>query len=157
MALKIFLHGLESSNRGKKAVYFQKKFPDMIIPYFRGSLQERMEKLNEILAGKSGIRLVGSSFGGLMAALFTKENESRVARLILLAPAINLMESAPDQEKKIAVPVWVYHGKNDELIPLKEVEKVAKSLFQELSFHTLDDDHFLRKSFEDIDWKKLLL
>lgn len=157
MALKIFLHGLESSNRGKKAVYFQEKFPGITIPYFRGSLQERMEKLNEILAGKSGIRLVGSSFGGLMAALFTKENESRVARLILLAPAINLMGSAPDQEKKITVPVWVYHGKNDELIPLKEVEKVAKSLFQELSFHTLDDDHFLHKSFEDIDWKKLLL
>ncbi|NNG06539.1 MAG: hypothetical protein HKM90_02305, partial [Desulfobacteraceae bacterium] len=50
MPVKIFIHGLESSNQGTKGVFFKKKFPDMIIPNFPGSLQERMEKLNEILS-----------------------------------------------------------------------------------------------------------
>ena len=44
-----------------------------------------------ILSGKADIKLVGSSFGGLMATLFTMENNPRVDKMILLAPAINLI------------------------------------------------------------------
>ena len=156
MSYKIFIHGLESSNKGTKSVFFKERFPDMIIPYFTGDLQERMGKLDEILEDKSGIRLVGSSVGGLMAAIFAMENEPRVDKLILLAPAINLMESTQYQEKKIAVPVWIFHGKNDDVIPLKDVETAAKRMFMNLSFHTEDDDHFLHKTFKSIDWDKLL-
>lgn len=156
MSVRIFIHGLESSNQGTKAVFFKRKFPDMIIPNFPGNLQERMEKLNEILSEKSGIRLVGSSFGGLMASVFAMENERRVERLILLAPALNLMEFADYQEKEIFVPVWIYHGKDDEVIPLKVVERVAKKSFRNLTFHIVDDDHFLHKTFKTIDWHGLL-
>ena len=156
MSVRIFIHGLESSNQGTKAVFFKRKFPDMIIPNFPGNLQERMEKLNEILSEKSGIRLVGSSFGGLMASVFAMENERRVERLILLAPALNLMEFADYQEKEISVPVWIYHGKDDEVIPLKVVERVAKKSFRNLTFHVVDDDHFLHKTFKTIDWHGLL-
>ena len=87
MSFKIFIHGLESSNKGTKSVFFKERFPEMIIPHFTGDLQERMGNLDEILEDKSGIRLVGSSFGGLMAAIFAMENEPRVDKLILLAPA----------------------------------------------------------------------
>jgi homoserine acetyltransferase len=55
----------------------------MIIPHFTGDLQKRMDTLKGVLRGKSRIRLVGSSFGGLMATIFTLENESMVERLIL--------------------------------------------------------------------------
>ena len=154
--VRIFIHGLESSNQGTKGVFFKEKFPDMIIPNFPGSLQERMEKLSGILEGKSGIRMVGSSFGGLMAAMFAAEHGNRVDRLILLAPALNLMESSDYHEKRIAVPVWIYHGRDDEVIPLDAVEGIAKKIFPNLTFHAMDDDHYLHKSFKTIDWETLL-
>jgi pimeloyl-ACP methyl ester carboxylesterase len=156
MATRIFLHGLESSNQGTKALFFQERFPDMIIPHFTGSLEARMEKLDVILAGKTHITLVGSSFGGLMATIFAKENQRRAKKMILLAPALNLMESASLPETQIAVPVWIYHGTADDVIPLGAVESIAKKTFSELSFNVVDDDHFLRKTFTTIDWHYLL-
>lgn len=155
MSEKIFIHGLESSNQGTKSIFFREKFPDMIIPTFTGDLQERMKKLKEILSGKSDTRLVGSSFGGLMASLFAMEHEHRVAKIILLAPAINLIEFAPNR-KQISIPVRIYHGKDDQVIPLAEVEPVAKETFLNLSFHIVDDDHYLHKTFKTIDWDSLL-
>jgi pimeloyl-ACP methyl ester carboxylesterase len=128
----------------------------MVIPNFSGPLLQRMEKLNGILGNKSGIRLVGSSFGGLMASMFAMENESQVDRLILLAPAINLMPPMVYAVRKISVPVWIYHGKDDEVIPLKDVEPIAKDAFLNLSFNIVEDDHFLHKTFKTIDWDRLL-
>jgi pimeloyl-ACP methyl ester carboxylesterase len=155
MSTKIFIHGLESSNQGTKSIFFRKKFPDMILHTYKGDLQERMKKLKGDLAGKSDIRLVGSSFGGLMASLFAMAQEHRVAKIILLAPAINLIEFAPNR-KQISVPVWIYHGRSDQVIPLAEVEPIAKEIFLDLSFHTVDDDHYLHKTFKTIDWDTLL-
>ena len=128
----------------------------MIIPHFTGDLPERMEKLGNILAGRTGIRLVGSSFGGLMGTMFTLENESLVERLVLLAPAINLISKTDHFPKKVAVPVWLYHGEEDAVIPLMEVEAVAKHIFSNLSFCKVEDDHFLHKTFKTMDWDTLL-
>lgn len=156
MPVRIFIHGLDSSNQGTKSVFFREKYPDMIIPYFTGELQERMEKLKEILSGKSDIMLVGSSFGGLMTSLFAMENESKVKKMILLAPAINLIRFVNQDGKIISIPVWIYHGTDDNVIPIIEVESMAKKTFRNLSFHTVDDDHFLHKTFKTIDWDSLL-
>ena len=156
MPFTIFIHGLESSNKGTKSVYFKEKVPDIIIPNFRGDLQERMEKLRGILLKKSNIRLVGSSFGGLMATIFAMENEQNVDRLILLAPAINMLPYADHMEKTLSVPVWLYHGRSDDVIPFEEVASVAEKIFTNLSFHAVDDDHFLHKTFKTIAWDRLL-
>lgn len=180
MSFKIFLHGLESSNQGTKSVFFRERYPDIIIPNFVGDLQQRMDKLNRILSDKSGIRLVGSSFGGLMASIFVMENESRVDRIVLLAPAISLKikelilsNSDPESyqiaarfydfidltdynEKKISVPVRIYHGRDDDVLPVRDVEHAAKKVFSNLSFHIVDDDHFLHKTFKAIEWDGLL-
>ncbi|MBU2498769.1 MAG: alpha/beta hydrolase [Proteobacteria bacterium] len=156
MRARIFLHGLESSNQGAKSVFFRERYPDMIIPHFVGSLQERMAVLNGVLSDKAGIVIVGSSFGGLMGAIFAMENEGRVERLVLLAPAINLLEATDYQQKKISVPVTLYHGRDDDVIPLKAVQEVAAKVFADLSFQVVDDDHFLHKTFKTIDWDRLL-
>ncbi|MFZ7112720.1 MAG: YqiA/YcfP family alpha/beta fold hydrolase [Desulfatiglandales bacterium] len=156
MAFKIFLHGLESSNQGTKAVFFRERYPDMSTPNFRGSLQQRMEDLHKILAGKTNIGIVGSSFGGLMGAIFSMENASRVDRLILLAPAINFIEFTGYQETPISVPTWVFHGTQDEVIPIEEVEHVARRCFTRLHFNRVEDDHFLHNTFKSIDWDGIL-
>ena len=128
--MKIFIHGLESSNQGEKAIYFRERFPEMLIPYFSGDLRERMDALHELLMAKAGITLIGSSFGGLMASLFAMVDEERVDRLILLAPALNHMESSGFLLRELSVPVLIYHGEQDEVIPIHAVEKAAQKYFR---------------------------
>ena len=128
----------------------------MLIPNFPGNLEERMEKLNTILSGKSGIILVGSSFGGLMASIFALEHEARVKKLILLAPAINLMDPSLYGNRTVSAPVWIYHGRSDAVIPLEGVEKTASKIFSNLSFQRVEDDHFLHNTFKTIDWDEHL-
>jgi pimeloyl-ACP methyl ester carboxylesterase len=154
--MKVFIHGLESSTLGTKAVYFSKRYPDMMIRNYRGDLRKRMKKLERLVAAKADLRVVGSSFGGLMATLFALENESRITKLILLAPAINHLDTNEIEGRKISIPTWIYHGRNDEVIPLKSVRPIADKLFTNLSFHAVDDDHFLHKTFKSLNWDELL-
>jgi pimeloyl-ACP methyl ester carboxylesterase len=156
VSLRIFIHGLESNNQGTKAIYFREKFPGMLTPNFPGPMDERMARLQEIVSGQNEILLVGSSFGGLMASIFAMENEPSVSKLILLAPAINLMEFTPYRERKTLMPVHIYHGRQDEVIPISDVEEVARQVFSTLTFHAVDDDHYLHKTFNTIDWDSLL-
>jgi pimeloyl-ACP methyl ester carboxylesterase len=156
MTARVFIHGLESSNQGTKSIFFREKFPDMIIPTFTGDLQERMKMLHGVLSGRSKLKLVGSSFGGLMATLFASQNQKKVEKMVLLAPALNLMEFATQKTHQINIPVWIYHGKADEVIPLIEVERIAREIFPDLYFHVVEDDHSLHKTFKNIAWNSLL-
>ena len=153
---RVFIHGLESSSQGTKGVYFGEMYPDMIIEDYPGTFEERMIKLNDILAGKKELILVGSSYGGLMAAVFTCKNKERIKKLILLAPALNLDEFKPYLNKKIQVPVIVYHGKNDDVVPFVPVQNIAKTVFENISYNIINDDHSLHKSFASLDWNALL-
>jgi pimeloyl-ACP methyl ester carboxylesterase len=156
MSLNIFLHGLESNDQGLKAVYFREHFPGMLTPNFQGSLRDRMEQLNRILAAVNDIVLVGSSFGGLMAAIFALENSRKVQKLILLAPALNLLLLTNYRLKKIATPAYIYHGDKDNVVPLEAVEKIGRDIFTQCTFCKVDDDHFLHKTFQTIPWEQLL-
>jgi hypothetical protein len=59
--------------------------------------------------------------------------------------------------KQVSVPVWIFHGTNDQVIALEDVEPVARDTFTDLSFNAVDDDHFLHKTFKTIDWDDILL
>jgi pimeloyl-ACP methyl ester carboxylesterase len=153
---RVFIHGLESSSQGTKGVYFRERYPDMIIEDYPGSFEERMQKLNKELSDKKDLILVGSSYGGLMASVFACTNEERVAKLILLAPALNLEEFGPYLNKKITVPVVVYHGKNDDVVPVAPVQDIARAVFRTISYHVIEDDHSLHSNFPILDWDTLL-
>lgn len=152
----IFIHGQESSSKGTKGLFFREHFPEMIIPDFIGAVASRMSKLNEILSGKRGIIMIGSSLGGLMAALYAFQNQDRIKKLILLAPALNLPEFTPYLRETLSLPVYVFHGRNDELIPVQQIQKIVKTVFADLTFTLLEDDHRLSSKFTSIDWDQLL-
>ena len=154
--MKIFIHGLDSSSQGAKAKYFRSRYHDMLIPDFTGPLQERMARLKTLLHGQSDITLIGSSFGGLMASIYAIENAPPAIQIVLLAPALNFAEFMKYRGRKSDVPAIIYLGKYDTVTPLAEVRPAAEEIFTHLDFHVLEDDHLLRKTFHNINWRKIL-
>lgn len=152
----VFIHGLESTGQGAKGQFFAKKFPQMIMENYTGNFDSRMCKLNDVLAGKTDLILVGSSYGGLMAVQFAIENESRVKKLILLAPALNLVEFKPPANP-LNLPVIIYHGSDDDVVNPRIVKDVADKYFKSLEYHLVKDDHVLHATFPSLDWHKLLI
>ncbi len=154
---RVFIHGLESSSQGNKARYFREKYPDMLIEDYRGPLDRRMAKLEKLLAGKQDLIIVGSSYGGLMAAMYTCRHPEDVRKLVLLAPALDLDDFTPFQSRNLDVATTIFHGRNDDVVPLNPVRDIARRVFTNLSFNILEDDHPLSATFETLDWDDLLL
>lgn len=152
----VFIHGLESTAQGAKGQFFSQNFPEMIIEDYTGDFSTRMNKLNEIIAGKIDLIIVGSSYGGLMAVRFAMENKNRVQKLILLAPALNLPEFKSGILRQLTIPVILYHGTGDDVVDPSIVKQIAAKYFTNLEYHLVEDDHPLHKTFPIIDWKKLL-
>jgi hypothetical protein len=152
----IFLHGLEGTSQGAKATLLRGLFPGMLTPDFSGSLEERMATLKPILGNHEIWTIVGSSFGGLMAALFTCQRPVQVRKLVLLAPALILPQFASSNPTPVNVPTIIYHGRQDQIIPLDPTRRLAYQVFQNLDFHEVDDDHGLHKTVVEIDWPVLL-
>ena len=154
----IFIHGLISSGQSYKANLLRGFFPDILTPDFEGSLEERLAQLESILSDLSGWVIIGSSFGGLMGAIFTCQHPQQVDKLILLAPALIWPEFAqsPPAPVSVSVPTVVYHGLNDELIPVDLVRPLAEGVFTDLTFHAVDDDHGLKATVQAIDWRALV-
>jgi len=109
----IYLHGFASSPQGNKAVYLRQCFQDvetkLISPdlnqgdFFRLTLTRQLNLLEteylsvsarsqlhqqpvKNISNFTGITLIGSSFGGLTAAILAQRN-LQIKRLVLLAPA----------------------------------------------------------------------
>jgi predicted esterase len=91
-----------------------------------------------------------------MGALFTCRQPAQVRKLVLLAPALVWPDFAAHPPKPVDVPTIVYHGRNDKMIPLDVVRKLAEAVFRDLQFNAVDDDHGLYKTAHEIDWHKLL-
>lgn len=153
---RVFIHGLDSSSRGTKGTYFRQNFPEMYLGDYAGSLEERMARLEADLLGRQGLILVGSSFGGLMAALFAFREESRIRRLILLAPALVHLDLSAYESRPLTIPVTLYHGRRDTVVPAEAAHEVAVRLFANLAHHFVDDDHDLHDLFPRLNWPELL-
>jgi len=152
----VFIHGLEGTSQGVKASLLRELFPGMLTPDFTGMLNERMHSLHAILGDRSGWKLVGSSFGGLMAAMYACQHPQQVDKLILLAPALILPDFAASPPAPVNVPTVIYHGSRDQLIPLGAVRQLAEAVFRNLSFRVVDDDHGLYRTVHAIDWRVVL-
>lgn len=152
----IFIHGQDSSSQTYKAALLRAAYPDAIVPDFAGSLDARMARLAPILADQDGWAIVGSSLGGLMGALWACAHPAQVRRLVLMAPAINLPEFAAQPRPPLDVPVIIYHGSRDTVVPLAPVRAIAERVFRNLAFHVVDDDHRLHATAAALDWRDVL-
>jgi predicted esterase len=152
----IFIHGLLGSSRGTKATFFRERYPHMLIGDFRGTLAQRMEQLDRLLVGEQSLILVGSSFGGVMAAIYGLNHEEKVKRIILLAPALSFHEFEPYLDRTTNIPVIIFHGTGDRVVPIDPVWENAATVFKDLVFNRVDDDHVLSNTFASMDWDSLL-
>jgi len=153
----LFIHGLEGSSQGVKAKLLRDLFPDIFIPDFVGPLAQRMEHLRSIISLDEPWTIIGSSFGGLMAALFASQFPGSVRRHILLAPAFVWPEFAQLPTVSINVPTVIYHGLDDRVVPIDIVRQLAERVFADLNFRAADDDHGLHKTAQNLDWGSLVL
>jgi pimeloyl-ACP methyl ester carboxylesterase len=153
---RVFLHGLDSSSRGTKGTYFRGRYPEMLMEDFSGPLAERMDKLTSRLDRKGNLILVGSSYGGLMAALFACLHPARTRRLILLAPALGHTDFSPWYATPLQLPVTLYHGRHDIVVPPGPTRRIAERLFGNLDHRLVNDDHDLHRVFPTLDWNRLL-
>ena len=152
----IFIHGSESNSQTKKATILRNIFPAIVIPDFTGSLKQRMLQLKNIIGHDTGWTIIGSSLGGLMAALFAAGSPGQVQRLVLLAPALTLPEFSEHLRHQIPIPTAIIHGTRDDIVSLEEVRELAEMIFPNLAFFEVDDDHRLHKTAETLDWRGLL-
>lgn len=169
----IYLHGSDSNSNSGKARLFREWFPGMLTPDFTGTFDERMTQLYSILSNKTGWTIIGSSYGGLMGTVFTCRYPQQVYKLILLAPAllrdsdgayldpitgeylIHLKDSGW-RLQPVSVPTIIVHGTQDDIVPLEPVRKTAQTLFTDLTYHIVNDDHRLGKSVHELDWETIL-
>ncbi len=152
----VFIHGSGSSSQTYKAGLLRSRFPGMVVPDFSGSLEERMEQLESILATGRDWILIGSSLGGTMAVLFAARHPAQARKLVLLAPALMLPEVAEQVTEPIPIPCTIIHGTRDEVVPLEETQKLAQRLFPNLDYRVVEDDHRLHKTAEQLDWEGIL-
>jgi pimeloyl-ACP methyl ester carboxylesterase len=153
----IFIHGSSGSkSQTYKAVLLRNLFPGIITPDFDGDLPDRMEQLETILGTQTGWALVGSSLGGLMAALFAMQHPGQVRKLVLLAPALTLPGFTMSLPSQISIPTIIIQGSHDELIPLEATQKLAEKVFTNLNYIIVDDDHRLHKTAGELDWNLML-
>jgi pimeloyl-ACP methyl ester carboxylesterase len=153
----LYIHGSSGDkSQTYKARLLRGIFPGMRVPEFDGDLPDRMKQLEAILGNEKGWRLVGSSLGGLMAALFATRHPDRVRKLVLLAPALMLPEFAGSLDARVAIPTVIIQGTKDEFISLEPSRKLAEQVFMSLTYIVVDDNHRLHKTAEELDWEKLL-
>ena len=152
----IYLHGLESTSQSGKARQFAQLFPGMITHDFTGSFEERMQQLYPILGNQKEWTIIGSSYGGLMSAVFTCRHPEQVRKLVLLAPALMLTEFTSEHFAPVDVPTVLVHGLQDDIVPPHEVLKIARDVFTNLEYLAVEDGHRLHKAFDEFDWKEIL-
>jgi pimeloyl-ACP methyl ester carboxylesterase len=152
----LFIHGKDGSSQGFKVQYLRQFYPELLAPDFPGDFWQRMARLEQVIGATTGWTLIGSSMGGLMAAVFACQHPGQVARLVLLAPALAFIDLTQTPLPPSDVPTVIYHGRQDDVVPLEGTRQVAEQLFPTLAFHVVEATHDLNPLMATIDWPALL-
>lgn len=150
-----FLHGLDSSGNGTKGQFFQNFSQPIECPNFFGTLEMRLQQLVKLCELQTELQFIGSSYGGLMATCFAMKYPGKIAKLVLLAPALNFENFVPPKTP-LKVSTLLIIGKSDTVTPPKAVLPLAQSTFSNLEIIIKDDDHMLHKAFPSLNWQDIL-
>ena len=123
----VYLHGFASSPRSSKARFFGEHAsaagwahtcPDLNQPDFATLTVSRMIEQVEVAVAESGngpVALVGSSLGAFVAlhaaARLARRDASPVDRLVLLAPALDLVPSLEEEFGPEKMAAWEHSGR----------------------------------------------
>ncbi len=143
--------GLEGINGFHFNYYHQRGCGNSTIPFYSfesknysanmKSLEDRLglarhlediEKIRRIL-GKEKLIIIGHSFGGFLAALYTLEFPNRVEKLILVEPA-DMLKFPPAHGGMNQIQAWLNEDQNS------EYEKFLKEYFNYGSFFKKTED-----------------
>jgi pimeloyl-ACP methyl ester carboxylesterase len=152
----LFIHGRDGSSQGFKVQYLRRLFPDLLAPDFPGDFWQRMAQLETLTGDTTDWTMIGSSMGGLMAAVYACQHPGQVDKLVLLAPALAFIDLTQTPLPPSDTPTVIYHGRQDDVVPLEKTRQVAEQLFPNLEFHVVDATHDLNPLLPDIDWPALL-
>src|SRR5580704_3818249 len=110
----IYLHGFASGPQSSKAQFFRRRFeevgvamqvPDLSEGNFAGLTISGQLRVIERIAGGDDVRLIGSSMGGYLAALYAARHPE-VTKLVLLAPAFGFARRWPLRLGEATVAEW---------------------------------------------------
>ncbi len=139
-----FFHGLESGPVGTKSTRLDEHF-EVVSPDFRDmDIWERLEKAEELTEDADDLVVVGSSYGGLLAALLYSRHPQRFRGYVLMAPALYL--EAADEIERMPPDAVVIHGVHDEVVPIDTVRDVCARFGVEIE--EVDDNHRLHASLD---------
>jgi pimeloyl-ACP methyl ester carboxylesterase len=148
----VFAHGLEGSPQGRKAQRLGQLSVPLLCPDLRGvPLQGRYDQIDRITRDRRCL-LVGSSYGGLVAALLAARHPERLHGLLLCAPALGWREPPNDDPEALCappgLPVTILHGLRDEVVPIELSRAYQQRSPPGVRLLELDDDHPLRGSID---------
>lgn len=144
-----YLHGLESKPFGTKYRALDEHLDVYANDYSMFDAERDIE--GRVAKGLADIKydervfLVGSSFGGLMAALMFQEVPEKIVGMVLLAPALTFEQAKAIKTLERTV---IIHGEHDELIPFDDVARIAAELSVPLI--KVKDTHRLHNSLATI-------
>ncbi|MGM0557883.1 MAG: alpha/beta fold hydrolase [Myxococcota bacterium] len=140
-----FFHGLESGPIGTKSLRLKEEF-DVQTPDFEGmmNIQDRLEKAEALTRGESDLVIVGSSFGGLLAALLYARHPERIRNYVLMAPA--LYRDAASEVDRMPDGAVVIHGRDDDVVPMEDVRAFCSDF--DVVFIEVDDGHRLHGALD---------
>ncbi|MCC2626344.1 MAG: hypothetical protein K0R14_2217 [Burkholderiales bacterium] len=146
----IYLHGFASGNTAKKANFFKAKLAnskiELIIPdlnegdFANLTMTRQINSIKKLIDPKQQVTLFGSSMGGLLALLLAEELNN-IDRLILFAPAFQMVKRWTNRTKEIepwkqAGSKMVYHYGYNKEVPLNY------SFIEDLKKH--EDENFTK-------------
>jgi hypothetical protein len=73
-----------------------------------------------------------------------------------LAPALDLSDFSPAADHLLDIPVSIFHGNADDIVPPFIVKEIASRIYPQLDHHLVNDNHPLSRTFETYDWDRLL-
>lgn len=137
----LFMHGLESSPQGNKALYLARHFEAHTPAMDTGDFQACLAQQTAAIAEFRPDVVIGSSFGGALAVLMLVRG-AWTGPTLLLAQASARFD--PTLELPADVPVLLVHGTRDDVIDIEGSRRLARTGTPErVRLVEVDDGHRL--------------